>query len=224
MSAASTLLSAVENGLSQTAHLGYSSAAAAEDAYEAFVWWRLVQVAKALGWTATMKDINGPVTNHFRFRTGPGWIYSSTPFTFAELIHPHWPTLEIHLGIRIEGRSGVEHEFDVVAITKAGADLARSTHGNPLWSDVAAHAECKLYAGKIGLGLARGLWGLSADCRLRRRGGLVTNGPASDSAKTLLNKHGVYYRPQTLPYNVADLHHALTWRLTWFLRDQGFPI
>lgn len=224
MTSVTNLLSEVEAGVGHLAHSGYSSAAAVEDAYEAFVWWRMIQVAADMGWTVALKDVTGTLSSGFQFRTGPGWIYSSTPFTFAELTHEAWPTLEVHLGVRIDGRSGVEHEFDVVAVTKTAADQARADHVNPPWTEVAAHAECKFYTGKIGLGLARGLWGLSADCRLRRRGGLVTNGPPADSATKLLGRHGVYYLPWTGPHNTEDLDHALTWRLTWFLRDRGFVV
>jgi hypothetical protein len=214
-----TLLSAVETGLGLTAALGYSSGAAVEDVYEALVWWRLVRAAESLGWTRTLRNPDGPVVDDFIFRVGPGRIYSPLPFSFAQLDHEYWPSLEVHLGIMVDGRSDVGHEFDVVALTKVEADAARSGGRNPHWSEVAAHAECKFYVGKISLGLARGVWGLSADCRLRRRGGLVTNGPEAVSVNSLLGRHGVYYQPVTLPSATAGLDKALRQRLTWWLRD-----
>lgn len=67
-------------------------------------------------------------------------------------------------------------------------------------------------------------WGLSADCRLRRKGGLATNGPVADSVKSLLDRHGVYYRPQTVPYNTTNLDKDLRQRLIWWLRSQGFVV
>jgi hypothetical protein len=218
----STLLAEVEAGLGQIADVGYASAAAVEDAYEALVWWHLVQAAEKVGWTRSLRNPSGAVSNHFVFRTGPGRIYSSGPFTYAQLDHDDWPSLEVHLGIMIDGRSGVGHEFDVVALTKDEADAARAQKRNPPWSAVAVHAECKFYAGKVGLGLARGLWGLSADCRLRRRGGLVTNGPECESAASLLGHHGVFYRPLALPFSTSQLDMTLQQRLRWWLKDGGW--
>lgn len=220
----SDILSTVEDGLGQTAAHGYSSGAAIDDAYEALVWWRMVRAAESLGWTRTLLSPSGPVTNDFVFRAGPGNIYSPENFTYAQLDHADWPSLEVHLGIKIAGRSTVAHEFDVVALTKTGADAARSQNKNPLFTDVAAHAECKFYAGKVGLGLARGLWGLSADCRLRRRGGLVTNGAEADSPKSLLGKHGTYYRTGIVPTSTSGLDQVLAQRLTWWLRDNGHAV
>jgi hypothetical protein len=215
------LLAQVAAGLSQIATSGYQGKAKAEDAYEAFVWWRMVRAAESLGWTVTL---HGPGPGQFLFRCGPGNIYSPAPYTYAQLDRPGWPSVEVHLGIMITGRSGVAHEFDVVALTKDGADLARVHHRDPHWSTVAAHAECKFYGAPVGLDLARGLWGLSADCRLRLKGGLVSNSGPADSVTKVLGKHGVYYRPHAVPHNTADLDAALTDRLTCWLASQGVTV
>lgn len=215
------LLNHVAAGLGQLASMGYQGKAKAEDAYEAFVWWRMVRAAENLGWTLTL---HGPGPGEFLFRCGPGVIHSSTPYTYAQLDRPGWPSLEVHLGIMVTGRSGVAHEFDVVALTKIEADLARAQHRDPRWTSVAAHAECKFYGAPVGLDLARGLWGLSADCRLRLKGGLASNSGPADSVTKVLGKHGVYYRPHTVPHNVADLDTALTERLIWWLTGQGLAV
>jgi hypothetical protein len=69
------------------------------------------------------------------------------------------------------------------------------------------------------------MWGMSADCRLRRRGGVVTNSPASDTVQRLLGRHGVYYSAGVLPSRadaLAALDRDLQRRLRWWLADQGF--
>ena len=106
---------------------------------------------------------------------GPGVIYSNTPFTFVHLTH------------------------DLAVLTSAAADEARAPYTDPRWASIAVHAGCKFYAGDLPLGLARSLRGLSADCRLRLKGGLVSNGPEVSSIFNLLKHHGTFYSPRSIP-------------------------
>ncbi|NGP16522.1 hypothetical protein [Devosia aurantiaca] len=128
-----------------------------------------------------------------------GDIYSPAGFSHAVLIHQNHQPLEVHLGIRVAGRSGVEHEMDVVALDGAEAIAARRDRRAPSWRHVRVHAECKVYADKLSLPLGRQMWGLSADCRLRLKGGLVSNAGRTDSISNLLGKHGTYYRSDVEP-------------------------
>lgn len=71
---------------------------------------------------------------------------------------------------------------------------ARAARLYPSWSDVRGHVECKVFTSPLSLGLGRQMWGLSADCRLRLKGGLVTNAAETGGISNLLGKHGFFYR------------------------------
>lgn len=215
------LLNEIEANLGSALDAGYASGAAANDLYEAYVWSRVLAVAARSVFTVSYADPSGPVAGDFRLRQGPGVIYSATPFTFGVLTSVGRPTLEAHVGIAVRGRSGVSHEFDVAVLSKAAADRARAANVDPLWSDVIFQAECKLYSGALSLGLARNLRGLSADCRLRLTGGLVSNADEADSITSLLAHHGAYYRPAitpSAPTEVAKLDRAIRKRLLRWLK------
>lgn len=175
---------------------GYANSSAVEDVYEGFIWWQVITVAQSLGWSVTLQNVAG---SSLLLRCGPGNIYSSTPFSYARLVLAGHDTLEVHLGIAISGRSGVSHEFDVVVVTESGANDARTAYRDPTWEDVRVHVECKVFQSKLSLGLGRAMWGLSADCRLRLKGGLVTNAPKTDSISSLLGKHGNFYGHGVVP-------------------------
>ncbi len=208
----STMLTALRAQIGRLAAAGYSNASAVEDVYEGFVWWEVIAVARSLGWTLALQNVSGGV---LRLRCGPGNIYSTTPFSYACLTCLGHDPLEVHLGIAVEGRSGVAHEFDVVVLTAAGANAARAALRDPKWSDVRVHVECKVFQDKLSLGLGRAMWGLSADCRLRLKGGIATNAKRTDSVSALLGKHGNFYRSEVLPSSppLMDLHKDLKRRL-----------
>jgi len=199
MSSVDVLIDSIESVLTGITGTGYTSASDIDDVYEGYVLSRFIHAAAALGWSWTLETPAGPAGPLLRFRCGPGVIHSPTEFTFARLTHPDQEDLEAHLGIMVAGRSEVAHEYDLAVITRAAADTARLTHQPPPWDSVAVHAECKFYSGALSLGLGRALRGLSADCRLRLRGGLVSNGPEVESIRDLLKHHGAYYRPNGLP-------------------------
>lgn len=208
----STILGALGTALGGLASTGYTNASAVEDVYEGFIWWRVIEIARSLGWTLHLQNLHAGT---LLLRCGPGKIYSPRPFTYARLTRGGHETLEVHLGIAIEGRSGVSHEFDVVVLTEAGADAARARLKDPSWRDVRVHVECKVFQGSLALGLGRAMWGLSADCRLRLKGGIATNASETPTISVLLRKHGNFYKHDVVPGSAqlaaldADLRNRL---------------
>ena len=175
------LLDAIRAALHGVVHSGYGTADVLDDIYEAYVWTRVLEAARRLGWAVSYSTPAGHAPTTLLLRRGPGVIYSSAPFTFAVLSKRGRPTLEVHLGVMVTGRSGVAHECDVLVLTEAAAQAARNAGTHPTYREVVLQAECKFYTGDLPLGLARGMRGLSADCSLGGLGGLVTNATRSVS-------------------------------------------
>jgi hypothetical protein len=157
------LLSELTNAVGDRA-ISYNSESAAWDIYEGYAFALVVRAAVAAGGHVRYEDRFGNEVNSLVFRTSPGMLYSDThPYTHAVITFPGCPPLEAHVGVRVQGRSGVLHECDVLVLPVAEAELSRAREVAPRGSRSLIAIECKYYAGHLSLHLARGFHGLHAD-------------------------------------------------------------
>jgi hypothetical protein len=189
-----------------------TSATAASDLFEAYVWSMAVRAAIDEGAVVEFKDVFGAVaSSSFHFRTSPGFIFSTAQsYTHAELSFPEKPQLEpleAHVGVRVSGKSGVLHECDVAVLLKSEADLCRSENVSPRSARVVISAECKFYASDIPLGMARGFVGLTADLSAKDKFFVVNT--ESDSVERLLTHHARGWENLIVPGSgtVSRLRH-----------------
>jgi hypothetical protein len=155
--------------LLRTTRSPYASAAEAHDIYEAYLFALAVSVARGSQATVNYATVDGTLTTNLVFRTSPGMIYSTVlPYTHAVIDFPGVPTLEAHLGVRVQGRSRVLHECDVLVLPREEADRARTQQVAPRGGRSLLAIECKFYTSNLKLGQARGFEGLHADLGTRR--------------------------------------------------------
>ncbi len=146
----------------------YNSRSAVWDVYEGYIFGLVLGAAVAAGGAVDYEDVHGsPATGRLVFRTSPGMLHSTThPYTHAVLDFPDCDPLEVHVGVRVQGRSGVLHECDVLVLPAAEAALARSKAVAPRGSRSLLAVECKYYASYLSPYLARGFQGLHSDLGL----------------------------------------------------------
>jgi hypothetical protein len=163
MTAIDDLISALTSAVGDRA-VSYNSSSAAWDVYEGYAFALVIRAAVAAGGQLWYEDRFGNEVNSLLFRTSPGMLYSTThPYTHAIIDFPGCPLLEAHIGVRVQGRSGVLHECDVLVLPSAEAELSRKNDVAPRGSKSIIAIECKYYAGHLALHLARGFHGLQAD-------------------------------------------------------------
>jgi len=91
-------------------------------------------------------------------------LYSAAqPYTHAAIDFRGCPPLEAHIGVRVQGKSGILHECDVLVLPVAEAELSRANEVAPRGTRSLIAIECKYYTGYLSLQLARGFHGLHAD-------------------------------------------------------------
>jgi hypothetical protein len=142
------------------------SAADLDDLYEAYVITALIQAALAEQWAVQLEDITEAPVSTALFRRSPGNIYSSPggqAFTHFALSKTGVPDLEAHIGIKVTGKSDVEHECDVALLPKDAAVFCRRNRVHPRSARLLFAAECKYYTGNITLGLGRAFIGLATE-------------------------------------------------------------
>jgi hypothetical protein len=134
------------------------------DLFEAYVLTLIVEAARLEGGTVSYETVDGTAVTQFYFRTSPGHIYSTRhPYTHAVIDFGTRPPLEVHLGIRVAGKSQVLHECDVAVLDRAEARECRRNRTEPRSRTLEISAEAKFYTTSLQLNLARSYVGLVTD-------------------------------------------------------------
>jgi hypothetical protein len=142
------------------------ASSALNDLFEAYVLSGVLRAAQAESWSVTLEDMNEQPANVALFRRSPGNIYASAGsqnFTHFLLEHDDAPPLEAHVGIKVTGKTGVEHECDVAVLSKDTAEWCRMHGVHPKSSRLILAVECKFLAGLVPLHLGRAFVGLESD-------------------------------------------------------------
>ncbi|MCC3314883.1 hypothetical protein [Nocardia africana] len=187
-SALAQLISEIRTCLG-TEDISYKSSSAPPDVYEGFVFSLVVSTASRHGATVRYEDVHGIETDQLVFRTGPGQLYGDTqPFTHAVIDFSGAPSLEVHLGVYVQGSSGVLHECDVLVLPAEEARICRAQRIAPRGSQALLIIECKYYVSNLGIGLARNFEGLRADVRTQSEI-FVSNTRSPSAAKYFDARH-----------------------------------
>ena len=137
-----------------------------DDLFEAYVLVGLVRAARDEGWGVSLMDMEDQPATEALFRRSPGNIYESPGsqnFTHFVLERPEVPTLEAHIGIKITGKSDVEHECDVALLPQDTARSCRRHRVHPRSAKLLFAAECKFLTSRVPLKYGRGFVGLSTE-------------------------------------------------------------
>jgi hypothetical protein len=169
------------------------------DIFEGYLFALLVEEAKNAGASVVYQDNSSttgttPLTT-CTFRTSPGAITSTDPYTYAVIRFPgkRKPTLEAHVGVFVVGKSTVKHECDIALILRSEAEACRQYHRTtsrvalPRSSNVLLAIECKYYDKELGINLARSFIGLVQDLGTKDAF-FVTNKDSPSPAKLLSNQ------------------------------------
>lgn len=188
MAVSDELIGEMENVISASAGIGYSNSSAANDVYEGYIWALCLQAAKLQNGIVSFETSSGQSAYSLIFRTSPGNIFSqSQQYTHANLSFGGCPPLEVHIGIKVLGKSRVLHECDVAIVEKAEAELCRRESVHPRASKVFMAIECKFYTSNLQLHLGRGFLGLTNEIHRDERY-IISNARSSNVAK-LINHH-----------------------------------
>lgn len=147
--------------LGEYAELWPVDGATSDNYYEAYLWALVWSEAKQIFRSSRLVN-SGTNNNDIKFRKSPG-SYSKTSYTYAEIIdNINKRTAELHVGIKIQGRSSTWHEFDIVLL-QARKNSTLEEDG-PESGNVFLHVEAKFHKHNLDVGTARSLVGLQRDC------------------------------------------------------------
>lgn len=147
--------------LGEYAELWTADGATSDNYYEAYLWALVWSEAEQIFRSSRLVN-SGTNNNDIKFRKSPG-LYSKTSYTYAEIIDSGKNrTAELHVGIKIKGRSSTWHEFDIVLLqARKNSTLEKD---GPESGNVILHIEAKFHKHNLDVGAARSLVGLQRDC------------------------------------------------------------
>jgi hypothetical protein len=179
--------------------ISYHSASAPADVYEGYIFSLIVNTAHRHGARVYYEDVHGARVSSLVFRTNPGQLYSDSPaYSHAVIEFAGAPALEVHLGVYVQGTSGVIHECDVLILPAEEAAISRAQRIAPRGSKCILIVECKYYVtSNVGIGLARNFEGLRADIRTQDE--LFVSNVASPSTVRYLNARKREYERDVVP-------------------------
>src|SRR5689334_8244834 len=101
-----SLLGEIRQALGAAVLPSLTTATAASDLYEAYLFGLVLEAARTQGADVRLCCIRGGVPNPFIFRTSPGYLNSRRRnYGYAEIEFTSCPVLEAHLGVRVSGHS-----------------------------------------------------------------------------------------------------------------------
>lgn len=193
------LLQEIQNALGPLITPNITSASAAADVFEAYIWALVIDAAREEGANIAYNNSQNVPVSSFVFRNSPGAIYSSHPYTFAQIDFTDLPILEAHQGIYVAGSSGVFHECDVAVVFANEANTCRQNLVHSRSSKVLLAVECKFYSTNLGIDLARSFLGLTEEISQSDR--FFVSNASSDSLKKMLTSHRRAWENGVTPLN-----------------------
>jgi hypothetical protein len=166
MPSRSQLLVEIEQALGSAIRPSLTSASAADNLYEAYLFSIVMSAARSEGASVRYLSISGGSPGVFVFRISPGHIGSHRHnYGYGEIEFAGCRVLEAHVGVRVSGHSNVLHECDISVLLKEEADVCRAGPGliAPRSSKVLIAIEAKYLTGDLPLSLGRGFLGLTRD-------------------------------------------------------------
>lgn len=147
------------------AHSPVQSSGQANDAFEVYVLSLVLRAAREEGAQISFESRSGSIhPSPLVFRTSPGRIYSNAQdYSHAIIQFDDDLSYEGHVGVYVQGLAGVVHECDVLVIDRNEGEFCRRNQVHPKRANAALTAECKFYAGKLGIELGRQFLGVTMD-------------------------------------------------------------
>lgn len=200
------LIAAVEAAIGTLAAT-YRNTADESDLYEAALLTIAIDAARRAGGTEILTNNGVAPAPSIVFRRGPGNLWTGG-FAFAVVSFPNSPKqLEIHLGVKVAGRSSVAHECDVAILDAVECERSRVGSVHPRNGAVIGALEAKHYQASPGLDIGRGFMGLSDELGAKKCA-LVFPSTASANLDVLIARKSPECFPEVEPNSAAAIRLA----------------
>lgn len=170
----------------------FTTASAADNVYEAYVFSLVVAAAAESGGRISYYDRFANEVKDLVFRGSPGLLHArGRRFTHAVIRFGQAPPIEVHLRVKVRGTSGSDGECDILIIDSHTADTSRHKDAVPKGSSCELAIECKYYLVPLPIEAATAFSGRSGD-RSSLNALFAANRASPQVSKFLWNKKWMF--------------------------------
>ncbi|OCQ93332.1 hypothetical protein BCD67_03565 [Oscillatoriales cyanobacterium USR001] len=176
----------IRNKLTGAINPKFHTAIEQSDIFDVYLFTILLKAIANEGGDIYYKNVLDGNPNSLVFRKTPGKIHGNIhPYTHAVVEFPNKPPLEVHIGVKVQGRAGVLHECNVLVLYKKEADLCRLLSREPRHSQVIVAIKSQFYTSQLKVEIAGSFIGLASDIRYEGGSYFISNSSSYSVAKLL---------------------------------------
>jgi hypothetical protein len=177
----------IRSKLSSSVNPDFSEAAEQANIFDVYIFTILLKAIANEGGNIYYNSVLDDQTpKYLTFRKTPGKIHGSAhPYTHAVVEFPGKPVLEVHLGVKVQGRAGVLHNCNLLILYEKEANMCRLLNREPRHSQVILAVKSQHSTSELKLEMAGSFIGLSSDIRYEGGSYFVSNSYSESVAKLL---------------------------------------
>lgn len=175
----------IKSTLGSVVNHDFTTASEQANLFNVYLFSILLEAIKNEGGSVEYKNVAEEAPHALIFRKAPGRIYGTHPYTHILVEFPNKPRLEIHVGVKVQGRSAVLHDCDLLVLNYKEAAACRLLNREPRHSQVMLAIKSHPYTSELKLDFAGAFIGLASDFRYEGGSYFVSNSSSEAVAKLL---------------------------------------
>ncbi|MEG3861807.1 hypothetical protein [Microcoleus sp. herbarium12] len=181
------LNSEIKSKLKSSIDPDFNKAAEQASIFDAYLFTILLKAVANEGGTVYYNNVVDDETpKYLTFRKTAGKIHGNAhPYTHAVVEFPNKPALEIHLGVKVQGRAGVLHNCNLLILYQKEANICRLLEREPRHSQVILAVKSEYSTSELQLETAGAFIGLASDIRYEGGSYFISNSYSQPTAKLL---------------------------------------
>lgn len=187
----------------------FNTAAEQSRIFDTYLFTILLKAVANEGGTIYYNNVLDETPKYLTFRKTAGKIHGTAhPYTHAVVEFPDKPALEVHLGVKVQGRAGVLHNCNVLILSQKEANICRLLNREPRHSQVILAVKSEHSTSELKLESAGAFIGLASDIRYEGGSYFISNSYSQPVAK-LLTTARKKWELNIFPRATNDVHRLM---------------
>lgn len=176
----------IKSKLSSSINPDFNGVTEQANIFDVYLFTILLKALANEGATIYYNNILDETPKYLTFRKTAGKIHGTAhPYTYAVVEFADKPPLEVHLGVKVQGRAGVLHNCNILILYQKEANMCRLLNREPRHSQVILAVKSQHSTSELKLEMAGAFIGLASDIRYEGGSYFISNSYSEPVAKLL---------------------------------------
>jgi len=176
----------IKSKLSSSINPDFNGVTEQANIFDVYLFTILLKALANEGATIYYNNILDETPKYLTFRKTAGKIHGNAhPYTYAVVEFADKPPLEVHLGVKVQGRAGVLHNCNILILYQKEANMCRLLNREPRHSQVILAVKSQHSTSELKLEMAGAFIGLASDIRYEGGSYFISNNYSEPVAKLL---------------------------------------